>query len=113
MLAVCVSSPSQNTATSTKRAGAASFQISPWTRARWITAAARLMHDLQSLLAVKPDAFGHHPAPRRLTRQSDAVALHQFLGRERRAEIGIPLPNRGNGELADCRRGTAIACPAA
>jgi hypothetical protein len=54
---------------------------------------ARLMHGLETLLAVLPEPFGQHPLAHRLAGQADSVALSELLGGERRAKVGIATAN--------------------
>src|SRR5690606_3961212 len=49
----------------------------------------RLMHGLEPLAPILPDAIGDHPAPHRLDAQMQAVPLGELLGGQRRPEVGV------------------------
>ncbi len=81
--------------------------------AQAVPARARLEHALPPVLAPQPKPVGNHPLPQRLDAQRRAVQFQQLLSRQRRAKIGMPLPDQADHYLAQRRTVGAIAGPAA
>jgi hypothetical protein len=64
-----------------------------------------------AVLARDPEAGRGHPAPDRLPAEPQVVGLGQLLGRERRAEVGVALADRGQRGLAHRVGVTPVARP--
>src|SRR5882757_7984538 len=72
----------------------------------------RLVNSLQSRSAVLPKSGRDHPLPQRLAPKVNAVQLRQLLGRQRRAEVRVTLPDDAKDFGAPGARIAAVARPA-
>ena len=65
-----------------------------------------------ALPSILPQALGDHPAAQRLAGNGQVVQVAELLGRQRRAEIGVPRLDDVHGGLAQVRRRPPVARPA-
>src|SRR4051812_49590815 len=75
-----------------------------------VPAVARLVHGLEPLLAVPPEAVSQHPLPDRLDPEMEAVSLSQLLAGECRTEVGVVGRDQSQ-RLRSERRRIAAVCP--
>src|SRR4051794_41353776 len=77
--------------------------------AHTVPAGARLVHGLEPLLAVPPEAVSPHPLPDRLDPEMEAVSLSQLLASEGRTEVGVVGLDQPQHLRSERRRIAAIA----
>src|SRR4051812_47238143 len=76
-----------------------------------VTAVTRLVHGLEPLPSVPPEAVGPHPLPDRLDPKMDAVPLSQLLAGECRTEVGVVGRDQSQRLSSERRRIAAVARP--
>src|SRR4051794_210873 len=74
-----------------------------------VPAIARLVHGLEPLLAVAPEAVSQHPLPKRLAPEMEAVSLGQLLASEGRTEVGVVGLDQPQRLRSERRRIAAVA----
>src|SRR4051794_26766491 len=74
-----------------------------------VTAVTRLVHGLEPLPSVPPEAVGPHPLPDRLDPKMDAVPLSQLLAGECRTEVGVVGRDQSQRLRSERRRIAAVA----
>src|SRR5215218_3999139 len=74
-----------------------------------VPAGARLVHGLEPLLAVAPEAVSQHPLPDRLDPEMDAVSLSQLLASEGWTEVGVVGLDQPQRLRSERRRIAAVA----
>ena len=74
-----------------------------------VPAGARLVHGLEPLLAVAPEAVSQHPLPERLDPEMDAVPLSQLLASEGWTEVGVVGLDQPQRLRSERRRIAAVA----
>src|SRR4051794_3248686 len=74
-----------------------------------VTAVTRLVHGLEPLPSVPPEAVGPHPLPDRLDPKMDAVPLGQLLAGECRTEVGVVGRDQSQRLSSERRRIAAVA----
>jgi hypothetical protein len=71
------------------------------------------MHRGRPLAPVEPQAFSDHPLAQGLARDPAAVPLAELLAGQRRAEVGVALPDDRDRQLAHCLGQPVVAGPTA
>src|SRR4051812_16674720 len=74
-----------------------------------VTAVTRLVHGLEPLPSVAPEAVGPHPLPDRLDPKMDAVPLGQLLAGECWTEVGVVGRDQSQRLSSERRRIAAVA----
>src|SRR3954449_5441312 len=74
-----------------------------------VTAVTRLVHGLEPLPSVPPEAVGPHPLPDRLDPKMDAVPLGQLLAGECWTEVGVVGRDQSQRLSSERRRIAAVA----
>src|SRR3954454_11220048 len=74
-----------------------------------VTAVTRLVHGLEPLPSVAPEAVSQHPLPDRLDPEMDAVSLSQLLAGKCRTEVGVVGLDQPQRLRSERRRIAAVA----
>src|SRR3954463_5774850 len=74
-----------------------------------VTAVTRLVHGLEPLPSVAPEAVSQHPLPDRLDPEMDAVSLSQLLAGKCRTEVGVVGRDQSQRLSSERRRIAAVA----
>src|SRR3954467_11646091 len=74
-----------------------------------VPAVTRLVHGLEPLPSVPPEAVSQHPLPDRLDPKMDAVSLSQLLAGECRTEVGVVGLDQPQRLRSERRRIAAVA----